>query len=346
MPPRSGVSLLVLTIASFALLAAVGLPLWKPLLVAAVLAGGLSHTVDRLTHAFGGRRGLSAGVIACAVVLLIIVPLSLVGLLVVNEALGIIELGRRVLADKGIEGVISSLPEQLRHWTDAAVGRWTAQPEELLSKLPLWSRTGWALGVVADAVGSVSQLLLMTGLMLVALFFLLRDGPALVAWLDDNLTLRPGQLRGILDQLRAVSRSVIGAHFATGAIQAAVATIGYYFAHVPSPLLFGVLTLAASFIPSIGTALVGLPLVGLLWIIGRGGSALFLLFWTTLVTGLIDNLVRPLLVRGGTKLHGAVIFFSLIGGALAFGPIGILVGPLAFALFLSVVSSARRQLLT
>jgi predicted PurR-regulated permease PerM len=344
MPSRSGVSLLVLTLASFVLLAAVGLPLWKPLLVAAALAGGLSHTVDRVARRLGGRRGLSAILIACGVVLLIIVPLSALGLLVVNEALGVIQLGRRILAEKGIEGVMSSLPEQLRGWTDAAVGRWTSQPGGLLSNLPIWSRTGWALGVVADALGSVWQFVLNLALMLVALFFLLRDGPDLVAWLDDNLTLQPGQLRRTLDQLRSVSRSVVGAHFVTGAVQAAVATLGYYFAHVPSPLLFGVVTLIASFIPSIGTALVGLPLAVLLWIIGRGGSALFLVGWTTLVTGLIDNLVRPLLVRGGTKLHGAVIFFSLIGGVLAFGPIGILVGPLAVALFLSVTASARRQL--
>jgi predicted PurR-regulated permease PerM len=344
MPSRAGVSLLVLTLGAFVLLIAVGLPLWKPLLVAAVLAGGLSGLVNRLTEALHGRRGLSSLLIAIGVVLLIIVPLTLIGLLVVNQALGIVELVRRLMAEKGIEGLVGSLPQHLRKWTESAVGRWTWQRESFLANLPTWSRTGWALGVLADALGSVSQFLLMFGVMLVALYFLLRDGPRLVSWLDDHLPLRSGQLRNILDQLRVVSRSVVGAHFATGGVQTLVATLGYYIAHVPSPLLFGVVTLAVSFIPSIGTALVGLPLVGLLWIIGRSGSAIFLLVWTTLVTGLIDNLIRPWLVRGGTQLHGALIFFSLLGGVLAFGPIGIMLGPLAFALFLSTTSIARRQL--
>jgi len=344
MPSRAGVSLLVLTLGSFVLLIVVGLPLWKPLLLASVLAGGLSGLVNRLTAALRGRRGLSSLLLAIGVVLLIIVPLTLIGLLVVNQALSIIDFVRRLMTEKGMHGVIASLPESLREWTGAAVSRWTWQRESFLSNLTNWSRTGWALGVLADALGSVSQFLLMFGVMLVALFFLLRDGPRLVDWLDDNLPLRSGQLRGILDQLRVVSRSVVGAHFATGAIQAGVATLGYYIAHVPSPLLFGVLTLATTFIPAIGTALIGLPLAGLLWIIGRSGSAIFLLVWTTVVTGLIDNLIRPLLVKGGTQLDGSLIFFSLIGGVLAFGPIGIIVGPLAFALFLSTTSIARRQL--
>jgi predicted PurR-regulated permease PerM len=61
------------------------------------------------------------------------------------------------------------------------------------------------------------------------------------------------------------------------------------------------------------------------------------------LTGLIDNVLRPLLVRGGTHLHSGLVFFSLLGGLLTFGPVGIVVGPLVLALFLSVNAVQRRE---
>ncbi len=92
-----------------------------------------------------------------------------------------------------------------------------------------------------------------------------------------------------------------------------------------------------------GVSLVGVPLAALLWLTGHPGRAVFLALWTVLLTGLIDNLIRPLLVRGATHLHTGLVFFALLGGLLAFGPIGIVVGPLALALFLSVSAIQRRS---
>jgi predicted PurR-regulated permease PerM len=328
----------LLALASLVLLTAVGLPLWKPLLIAAVLAGSLSHLHDRLAQTVGSRRTLSATLMTVGVVLVILVPLGLLGLLVVKEGLGMVSFVRRTLEQKGLEGLLAPLPGWLERWASEAVARWSQASRDLLSGSQVLSRTGWAFGAAAGVLGSVWNLILLMALMLVALFFLLRDGHALVAWIERSSPLPATQLRAVLAELRRVSKSVIGAHLATGFIQAAVATIGYAVAHVPSPLFFGVLTLGASFIPSVGTAVVGLPLAGLLWLMGHGGWAIFLLAWTTFVSGLVDNVVRPLLVHGKTDLHGALIFFSLVGGILAFGPMGVVVGPLALALFLSATT--------
>ena len=332
----------MLGVGSVVLLITVGLPLWQPLLVAAVLAGSLSPAHERLATAVGNRRSLSAALLTVGVVLMVLVPLSLVGLLIVKEALGLIAFIHHTVKNEGLPGLLAPLPDWLARWADEVLARWSRQPHDVLSELSNWSRTGWALGVAAGLVGSVTHLILMLGLMLVALFFLLRDGPSLIGWADRTSAMPEGQLRGVLSELRGVSRSVIGAHLGTGLVQAAVATIGYTVSGVPSPLVFGVLTLAASFIPAVGAAVIGLPLSGLLWLMGRHGWGIFLVLWTTLVTGLIDNVVRPLLVRGGTDLHGALIFFALLGGILTFGPMGIIVGPLALALFLTMAAIHRR----
>ncbi|HEY7373866.1 MAG TPA: AI-2E family transporter, partial [Polyangia bacterium] len=156
--------------------------------------------------------------------------------------------------------------------------------------------------------------------------------------------LRPERVRWMMREFRSVSRSVLGANFITGAVQAVVATIGFFIGRAPSPIFFGLLTLFSSFIPSVGTMLVTLPVAGLVLLLGRPWAALFLALWGALAVGMIDNLIRPLLIRGkGQPLHGALIFFSLIGAMTAFGAVGLFLGPIALAFFLAIVRTRRRD---
>src|SRR5205807_1312949 len=80
------------------------------------------------------------------------------------------------------------------------------------------------------------------------------------------------------------------------------------------PQFFGLLTLLTSFIPSVGTAIVSLPLAGLLLLLGHPWAALFLALWAVLFVGTVDNLVRPMLIKGDINVHGALVFFAIIGG--------------------------------
>ena len=150
-------------------------------------------------------------------------------------------------------------------------------------------------------------------LMLIAFFFLLRDGRALVDWIIGATPLRADACASMMREFRDVARSVLGANFITGGVQAAIATIGFFIARAPSPIFFGLLTLFASLIPSVGTALVTLPVAGLMLLLGHPWAALFLALWALVVVGLIDNVLRPMLIRGRVQLHGALVFFSLIG---------------------------------
>src|SRR5262245_30140 len=230
--------------------------MWKPLLTAAGLAGTLGGWHDRLAASMGNRRSLSAALATVGVVLVVLIPLTLLGTLVVHEALHLAAVLRHTLEEKGTEGTLAPLPDWAERWADQALERYGKNPRALASELRIWSRSGWVLSTLAAALGSASRLLLMLGLMLVALFFLLRDGHALVDWMERTSPLPAGRLRRLLDELRRVSKSVIGANLATGIAQATVATIGYAIAGVPSPILFGTLTLIASFIPSVGTMVV------------------------------------------------------------------------------------------
>jgi predicted PurR-regulated permease PerM len=324
-------------------LIAVGLPLWRPLLLAAVLAGTLSQLHERLAAAVGGRRSLSAALFIVGVVLLLLVPLGLLSAFVIKEALGAIAFVRHTLEQRGLPGLLARLPDWLARWVRETLARESRTHGDVASELANWPRVRQALGTAAGVLGSTSDLALKAVLMLVALFFLLRDGPDLVRWAERTPTLPPGRLHSILLELRGVSKSVLGAQLGSGLAQAVVATIGFAIVRVPDPLVFGALSLAASTIPIGGVSLVGVPLAALLWLIGRHGAAVFLALWIVLLTSLIDNVIRPVLVRGGTNLRSGLVFFALLGGLAAFGVMGIVVGPLALALFLSVSTILRRD---
>jgi predicted PurR-regulated permease PerM len=331
----------VLAVVSAVALIAVGLPLWRPLLLAAVLAGTLSSLHERLAVAVGGRRSLSAALVAVGVALLVLGPVCFIGAVVVKEALDAIAFVSHTLEQKGLQGLLAHLPDWLVKEVNEALASGSRTQRDLASELGNWPRVRQALGAVAAVVGSTSHLVLMTVLMLAALFFLLRDGHALIDWAERTPTMPPGRVRSLLLELRGVSRSVLGAQLGSGLAQSVVATIGYAIAGVPDPLVFGVVSLAASLFPIGGVSLVGVPLAVLLWLTGHHGWAIFLAIWTVVLTGLIDNVIRPLIVSGGTNLNGGLVFFALLGGLLAFGPIGIVVGPLSLALFLSVSAVER-----
>jgi len=129
----------------------------------------------------------------------------------------------------------------------------------------------------------------------------------------------------------------------TAAVQALAALIGYVIARVPHPVFFAGLTFLVAFIPAVGAASVCVVAAALIFATGHPYMALFLALWGFLVVGLVDNVVKPLLVRSGMEMRGAVVFFALIGGLGAFGTVGLLIGPLAVAFFLALLRMYQRD---
>jgi predicted PurR-regulated permease PerM len=329
----------VVVAAATILIAAVILPLWQPLLVAAVLAGVLSPPYEKAVVRFRGRRTLVAALGTAATIVLILIPLAVLATIAVREATDAIKIVRATIASEGVGGLIDKAPEPIEGWLHRIEKLLPTEIDRAQSQFAAGGR--WALGAVSGALGVLARFGFRLAMMLIAFFFLLRDGRRLVDWLADATPLPPERLRQLMREFRTTARSVLGANFVTGAVQATIATIGFFIAGAPSPIFFGLLTLISSLIPSVGTALVTLPVAGLVLLLGHPWKALFLALWALLVVGLIDNLLRPILIRGGVQLHGALIFFSLIGALSAFGAVGIFLGPLALVFFLATVRTAR-----
>jgi predicted PurR-regulated permease PerM len=338
-PHRTLVSNLGL-VGALVLLGAVLLPLWQPLLFAAILASVLWPIQKWLQAHLWNKRYLSATILTVGVVCLILTPLTIIGIVAIRQAIETTGWIRGAFARGGVHELLRPLPDNIEHWLAGVVDRVPKQ----IKVLPQPSEAGrWAALQVQSVVSTVSAFAFDLTMMLIALLFLLADGTGLVDWLKRVSPLGPPRTQELLKDFRGVARSVIGANFVTGLVQASVATIGYAIARVPQPLFFGLLTLLTSFIPSVGTAMVSLPVVGLLFLMGHPWRALFLAIWAVVFVGTSDNLMRPMLIKGDLDVHGALIFFSIIGGVSVFGLAGVVVGPMALTLTLTMVRFYRRD---
>jgi predicted PurR-regulated permease PerM len=324
-----------LTLLSIALLTAVASPVWKPLLLGAVLAATLLPWHDWLTARMRGRRRLSAVLLLVGLVVPVVLLLAWVVSVAVREALAGIDFARDVLERSGPEGLLLHLP----HWMSNAVRRvlgFLATSTEDLAGL-VARRAPATAAAVGTALGVTAQVVVQAVFLLIAFYFFLLGGRRLVAWLA-SISPDPEETMEIAGRLARASRSVLSSLFLTALVQSVTATVGYLIAGVPQPVFFGLLTFVAAFIPSVGTTIVALPVALLMLALGHPWAALFLALWALAIVGLIDNVVKPLLIKGGVHISAAVLFFALIGGLAMFGPVGLILGPLAVSFFVGLVS--------
>jgi len=336
--------LFVLLIASLLLVGYVAWPLATPLLLASVLAVVLAPLQGRLRRLLGGRNALAAGLLVVAVLFLLVGPLLGLATFLVKEALD----GARFIADtvrsQGVAGLVETLPAPFDQYLRSALG-YLGDLGQLLQK-HVTEQGPRAASAVAAALVATGSLVFDLAMMLIALFFLVLSGRDLVAWLDSVSPLRPGQMNELLAEFRKVSYAVIVAAVATAALQAAVAFIGYLISGVPHPVFFAGVTFFVALIPAVGAAGVCLFAALILLATGHPYMSLFLAVWGVAVVGLIDNVVKPILIKGELEMGGAVVFFALIGGIGAFGMAGLLIGPLAVATFLTLLRMYRRDFIS
>lgn len=333
--------LVILALLALALLVEILVPFWRPLFVAAVLAGALFPAMTRLSAALRGRRKLAGAVLTVGVLVAVVAPLSALGAVLVPQVEAGVGWLRRALADNTLQRLVEYVPAALRPYAERLA---QAVPSSLgrLQEMAA-SQGARAATVLGNVVSTTGSLLFQGILTFVALFFLLVDGPALVDWLNEAIPLKRGQVSELLREFRRVTVIVLVSTIATGGVQSLVATLGYVIAAVPNPLFFGVTTFAVALVPFLGATVMVIALAAVKLATGHAGAALFLFAWAVGVVGMIDNVVKPLFIRGGVPIHGAVIFFALFGGIAAFGPIGFLVGPLAVTFIVAVVRMYRRD---
>jgi predicted PurR-regulated permease PerM len=168
-------------------------------------------------------------------------------------------------------------------------------------------------------------------------FFLFRDGAAL----GERLTTAIDRIAGekgvrLLTVAAKTVRGVVYGILGTALVQGVLAGIGYFIAGVPGAALLALLTFFFSVIPAVGTGLVWIPVAIWLFHQGSTGWGIFMIIWG-LIVGNVDNVVKPWLISQGSDMPFVLIFFGVIGGALAFGFIGVFLGPTLLAVGYRIV---------
>ncbi|MET0384371.1 MAG: AI-2E family transporter [Polyangiales bacterium] len=334
----------VLVAIAVVLVALVVWPFAEALFLAAVLAGAIYPVQTWFTGKLGGRKQLSAAILTTASMLLILGPIAGVSAVLVKNA---VETGREVvstLQEGGVPKLIEKLPGPVRRVTKSAFEHSPIKLDEIDQALKekASAQQGQAAQTLRNALTTTGSFALQLALMTIALFFLLVDGPQLVAWCEHATPLREGQTTEVLSEFRTVSVSVIVSSVATGVIQALAALLGYLISGVSDPFLWMVLTFFTSFIPAIGAGSMCVAAAALLLANGKVGMAIFLAAWGVVAVGLADNLIKPLLAKRSMRMHGGVVFFALVGGIAAFGTIGLILGPLVVSFLVTLVRLRRR----
>ena len=295
--------------------------LWGTII--SVSTRGLYARVLRIVR---GRRNLAATLTSLLLVLILLVP---VVALAVNLAGGMPDLTDRF---KGmLEGGLQQPPSWLAGLPligKPAAEKWqmfAANPEKLRQQLRPF------LGPVKDflfkAVGGIGLGVLEFILALLIAGLLYARGEQVAALLDRIASRLGGEAgRRQVAVVRSTVRSVFNGLLGTCAVQAILAMIGYWIAGVSGAFVLGVGTFFLSLVP-LGPALLWVPAA--LWLNANGSSgwAIFMVIWGLIVVGGADNVVRPLLIGKGVDAPLALVFLGVIGGILAFGFLGLFIGP-------------------
>jgi predicted PurR-regulated permease PerM len=285
--------------------------------IAAWTAELLEPLVVRLTKRLGGR-GRAGLALTLLVVLLILVPLTVLGVSLAAATADLLaELRKSKQASDFMRTFVpADLTPSLGHLNPQRVADFARR------------HGAAALGTVQTALGAVTALAIGVVVYVLGVYETIVNGPRFVAWLRERSLVSKKSFDRLSRAFVETGRGLFVGIGGTTVLQTVVATIGYVVVGVPYPLLLGFVTLLASLIPSVGTALVWAPVTALLFVTDRtmGGIVLGLIGG---FTSLVDNLVRPWLSRyGKLQLPTFVTFVAMLGGIVVFGGFGLVLGPL------------------
>lgn len=317
-----------------------GLTLWvlSPFFVALAWAGILAYVTwplyARLRHNVSRRDNLAALLMTVGVAATLLLPLIWVLFTLAGDVSFATDLIRRIAA----EG-LPPLPETVRNWPG---GIWLAEQYLKVQADPAWVRAQIeALGLndfthIKAIAGGVGRNIAKFGLAVFALFFLYRHGDIVLAQFRGVATRWLGEAaRGYIQAAGVTVRAVVFGIVLTAVAQGVLAGLGYWAAGVPAPALWGVITALVSLIPFLGPVVWVSLSIGLL-AHGETQAALGLFLWGALVVSWVDNLIRPMVISGPTRIPFLLVFLGVLGGINAFGLIGLFLGPVLLGVAVAI----------
>jgi predicted PurR-regulated permease PerM len=312
-------------------------PFYGAVFWATVLAILFAPVYRRLSRRMRQRRTLAALSTLMIILVIVILPAGLVTGLLLQEALGVY--GRIQAGELSVGRYLQHILDALPAWAGGLLERFgltslgavQAKFAAGLTK-SIQFFAGQALSIGQNTLDFVVSFFVT----LYLLFFLLRDGEALARRIRDALPLQEDLQRNLSGKFTNVIRATVKGNIVIAIIQGVLGGLIFWILGIQAPVLWAVVMAFLSLLPAVGTAIIWLPVAVYMLVTGAVWQGTVLIAYGVLVIGLVDNVLRPILVGKDTKLPDYVVLISTLGGMSIFGFNGFVIGPIIAAMFIAV----------
>jgi len=328
--------LLLLLIVSVAL-GWILLPFYGTIMWGAIIALLFAPLNRRLLPRLNGRRRCAALITLLIVLIIVILPLVLLTAALAREAALVyqrLESGE-MQAGQYFHDVFDALPP----WINALLDRFGLADFDTLRRrlAAALSQASQLIAAQALAIGqNTFEFIVGLFITMYLAFFLILDGEAVARAVRRAIPLAHAQKQDLVSKFTTVIRATVKGNLLVAAIQGALGGLAFWFLDVNGALLWAVLMAFLSLVPAVGAGLVWLPVALYFFATGALWQGIALVVWGVLVIGLVDNLLRPILVGKDTRMPDYVVMITTLGGMSVFGINGFVLGPVIAAMFIAV----------
>lgn len=279
-----------------------------------------------------GRRSISSLLTVATFLLTICIPLLLGGIIIFDQSQDIY---RGLIAGNYFDSLIDTLNNVVTRFIPGF------EIDIRGSLIEALSRFTAGLGNILTAT---AQTIFSFILLVLSMYYFLKDGPHWKQVIQDSIPLARESSDKIVEQFKRSFSGIIKGYLFVGLVQGILTAIGLWIFGVPNALLWGCLAAIASVVPTVGPAIVPVPAILFLFATGQIGAAVGFSLWSVLIVGGIDNVINPYFVGRSVNIHPITALFSILGGIVLMGPVGIIIGPLIIGFIHTLIGLTKTEL--
>ncbi|MBD3244947.1 MAG: AI-2E family transporter [Candidatus Moranbacteria bacterium] len=312
-------------------------PFIIPIFLAFIISQFFKNWYEKLNKKLGNKRSISSFIMCLLVFFIFVVPIAISLTLVISETKQIIEYINNNNWENKIETLVSH--PLIQDNRDSFINfdfKSLLKSEQFKSVLKSSGNIG--INLLKNTYQSTSSFIFMAFLMFFTLYYLFKDNKKIIKKIMRISPLKNKQEEMLFEEFISISKATIKGSLVIAVIQGVLLGLLFWMTQVPSPALWGLVSIITSLIPMLGAGLVWFPAGVIMIIAGNIWQGVLILIMGALVISSVDNFLRPKLVGDSSSLHPLLVFFSTLGGIALFGILGFLIGPIIVVLFMTLIS--------
>ena len=304
-------------------------PYFYPIFWAAVLAT-LFYPLYKKLFAKTQKPNLSAAITLIIIILIVLIPLSGIASLIIQQ-------GITFYHNFGNQETFNKVSDIFQQYLNKPLSQRLLGQINIQERLSSWGGavSSFIYSLVTSWGQNTVRIIFLFFIMLYALFYFLRDGEKILKNLMHLLPLGDQYEKKLYHRFVSTARATLKGTLLIGLIQGSIGGLAFFITGVPASIIWSLIMVVLCIIPSVGAGLILLPAAIIFLLLGNFWQAIVILI-ALVIAGIIDNILRGPLVGKDTQMHPLFIFFATLGGLIAFGVSGIVIGPVITAFLLSI----------